>query len=161
MDDHHFQIQKEKKVTSELTDREKVMLSNTDVEEYIVSKNKERNSQAERESWECWTLMPDDKDFISQFKNVYELEHMYAVGSFSDIYKEKNCFRPRWDFSSLTLSEIESEIEKLYDPEDQEHKELSTDDSSGQEPRHNPSHSLGTFADVCPQLEEISRKLAG
>ena len=97
-----------------LTAHELKLQSNTDVLGYIQGKNIERNAQAKAEGWEFWTLMPEDGDFVGQFKNVYELEHMYACETYNDVYKEMYCGRPRHSYKHWTLSELWKEIEEMY-----------------------------------------------
>lgn len=96
------------------TERELTLLSNTDVLGYVQTQNAALNAQAKAEGWTFWTTMPEDPEFLAEYSNVYELEHMYAVGTYSDVYKSFNNIRPRWDFDKLTLSELEAEISALY-----------------------------------------------
>ena len=93
-----------------LISRESSLLANTDVLGYIQAKNAERNAQAAAEGWEFWTLMPESEDFAAEFKNVYALEHNYACGTYSDVYKEWCGCRPHGNYSRMTLSELEGEI---------------------------------------------------
>ena len=102
------------------TAREINLLSNTDVLGYVQAQNAERNAQAKAEGWTFWTTMPEDAKFLAEYANVYELEHMYAVGTYSDIYKDCNNIRPRWDFHKLTLAELEAEITALCDAANRE-----------------------------------------
>jgi hypothetical protein len=95
------------------TDRELSLLNNTNVLGYVQAANAERNAQAKAEGWEFWTLMPEDADFLAQFKNVYELEHSYACGTYSDVYKEDCGFRPSHNYRYLTLEQLEAEISKM------------------------------------------------
>jgi len=119
------------------TERELILLSNTDVLGYVQTQNAARNAQAKAEGWTFWTTMPEDAKFLAEYANVYELEHMYAAGTYSDIYKDHNNIRPRWDFHKLTLAELEAEItaiceaakresemEEKWEKEEREHEEL-------------------------------------
>jgi len=96
-----------------LTADELALVADTDVLGYIQRKNAERNAQAVAEGWQFWTTMPECPDFVADFKNVYALEHMYACGTYSDVYKEEYCCRPTHAYASYTLSELEAEIEKM------------------------------------------------
>ena len=46
---------------------------------------------------------------------VDEFEHAEAVSHFSDIYKDAWGFRPRWDFSSWSISELQDAIQDCSD----------------------------------------------
>ena len=94
-----------------LTPRENSLLSNTDVLGYIQARNAERNAQALTEGWQFWTLMPESADFVAEYANVYELEHMYACGSYSDVYKDWAGCRPHSNYGRMTMVELEGEIE--------------------------------------------------
>ena len=96
-----------------LTSRELGLKSNTDVLGYIQTRNAERNAQAVAEGWTFWTTMPEDPDFVGQFENVYELEHMYACGTYSDVYKETYYGRPTHPYGQWSLAEIEAAIEEM------------------------------------------------
>ena len=104
------------------TAREKTLLANTDVLGYIQFMNAQRDAQAKAEGWDFWTTMPESADFVAEHANVYELEHMYAVGTFSEMYKEAWGVRPRWDFGKLTLAELEAEIADLCEAADREYQ---------------------------------------
>jgi len=96
-----------------LTPRELSLKSNTDVLGYIQAQNAARNAQATAEGWTFWTTMPEDDDFVARFQNVYELEHMYACGTYSDVHKEVYFGRPRHAYGHWTLEQLEAKIEKL------------------------------------------------
>jgi hypothetical protein len=57
--------------------------------------------------------MPESADFVAEFKNVYELEHRYACGTYSDVYKDVMFGRPRHSYGEWTLAELETETERL------------------------------------------------
>jgi hypothetical protein len=59
--------------------------------------------------------MPEDTHFLAQFKNVYELEHSYACGTYSDVWKECNYSRPTHNYRYLTLVQLEEEISTMSD----------------------------------------------
>ena len=92
------------------TTRELNLLSNTDVLGYIQAENAKRDAQAKAEGWQFWTLMPEDAEFVARFANVYELEHNYACGTYSDVFKEWAGCRPHSNYSRMTLVELEGEI---------------------------------------------------
>ena len=94
-----------------LSARELSLLSNTDVLGYIRQQNAERNAQAKAEGWDAWSTMPES--LADEYANVYELELMYARGTYSDVYKSARYGRPRFDYSDYTLEELEAEIEDL------------------------------------------------
>jgi len=94
------------------TAQEKALLSNTNVLGHIQAENARVNAQAKAEGWSFWTLMAEE--LASEYANVYELEHMFAVGTLSDVYKEIWGCRPRWAFNEMTLSDLQAEIESLY-----------------------------------------------
>ena len=98
-----------------LTADELAMVADTDVLGYIHRSNAARTAQAEAEGWTFWTLMPESDDFVAEFANVYDLEHMYAMGTYSDVYKDVYCCRPSHSVKSLTLGELEAEIEAMSD----------------------------------------------
>ena len=93
-----------------LSPREAGLLSNTDVLGYIQARNAERNAQAVAEGWEFWTLMSEE--LASEFSNAYELELMFARGSYADAHKDW-CGRKGYVSDELTLEQVESEIEWL------------------------------------------------
>jgi hypothetical protein len=99
------------------TARELSLLSTTDVLGYILAQNAARNAQAVAEGWEFWTTMPVRLDFVAEFKNAYELEHRYACGTYSDVFKDAYFHRPHIDMSGWTLSEIEAKIEEICESE--------------------------------------------
>ena len=96
-----------------LTIRELGLLSNTDVLGYVQASNAKRNAQAAAEGWTFWTTIPEDADFLAKFKNVYELEHSYACGAYSDVWKECYFGRPRHSYGEMTLAQLEEEIETM------------------------------------------------
>lgn len=93
------------------TAQEKALLSNTDVLGYIRAENTRVNTQAKSEGWDFWTTIPES--MANEYANVYELEHCYAVGTFSDMYKDVWGVRPRWSFNKKTLSQLQEEIADL------------------------------------------------
>jgi hypothetical protein len=96
-----------------LTARELALISTTNVLGYVQAKNAERNAQAVAEGWQFWTTMPEDPEFLSEFENAYELELMYAIGTYSDVFKDEYCYRPDLDMSGMTLAEVEDRIESI------------------------------------------------
>jgi len=129
------------------TSDEQSLIANTDVRGYIQSYNVKRNVLAKLEGWEFWTLMPEDEAFVSRFENVYELEHMNACETFSDVFKEKNNFRPRFAYNKWTLDELEAAINALWgDAVEPEPKPV---------PEPEPSFTLG---DCCPELATLFNK---
>ena len=102
-----------------LSTRELGLLSNTDVLGYIQAKNAERNAQAVAEGWEFWTLMAES--LADEYTNVYELELMFARGTYADVHKDA------WGFKGyvgdeLTLEQVEEEIEKMAVMAEEEYK---------------------------------------
>ena len=93
-----------------LSSRELSLLSNTDVLGYIQAKNAERNAQAVAEGWEFWTLMAES--LADEYSNVYEMELMFARGTYSDIHKSYVGFRG-YVSEVLTLEQVERQIEML------------------------------------------------
>ena len=91
-----------------LTPRELSLLSNTDVLGYIQVQNAMRNAQAKAEGWTFWTLMAES--LAEEVANVYELELMFAQGTYSDVHKEWCGVRPHSNYSRMTLVELEGEI---------------------------------------------------
>jgi len=89
-----------------LSARELALLSNTDVLGYIQAENAKREAQAKAEGWDVWSLTCES--FADKFTNVYELELMFARSLFSDVYKSARYSRPRFDYSDLTLAELEA-----------------------------------------------------
>ena len=97
---------------SELTPREHALLANTDVAGYIRAKTEERNAQAQVEGWTFWSN--PCPSLADEFANVYEYEHSFACGDFSDYYKELNGIRPRWvRTSQMTLAQVEALLDGL------------------------------------------------
>jgi len=96
-----------------MTQAELDLLATTNVLQFIKVRNEARNWQAKKEGWTFWTLIPENEEFVSQFANAYELEHMYACETYSDVYKDVYGVRPRHSYSSLTLTELSLEIEEL------------------------------------------------
>jgi hypothetical protein len=138
------------------TSDEQSLIANTDVRGYIQSYNARRCEQAKREGWEFWTLMPEDEAFVSRFENVYELEHMNACETFSDVFKEKNHFRPRFAYNKWTLDELEVAINELWDGS-WYHRPLQAVimGLGSPEPVSEPSFTLG---DYCPELATLFNK---
>ena len=93
-----------------LSPREAGLLSNTDVLGYIQARNAERNAQAVAEGWEFWTLMSEE--LASEFSNAYELELMFARGSYADAHKDW-CGRKGYVSDELTLEQVEAEVDQL------------------------------------------------
>ena len=91
-----------------LTTDHNSLLFNTDVLGYIQARNAERNAQAKAEGWTFWTLMAES--LADEYENVYELELMFAQGTYSDVHKEWCGVRPHSRFSRMTLAELEGEI---------------------------------------------------
>ncbi len=90
-------------------------MANTDVLGYVREQNAVTQAKAVAEGWTFWTLMPESDEFLADFKNAYELEHMYARGSYSDIWKSCHYGRPRHAYGHLTLAELEAEIAEMTD----------------------------------------------
>ena len=98
-----------------LTIRELQLQDNTDVLGYIQMENAKRDARAMKEGWTFWTRMPETPDFAAEFKNVYDLEHMFACGMYSDVWKECYCARPVHQFDNMTLEELETKIEEMIE----------------------------------------------
>ena len=94
-----------------LSDRERALLSNTDVLGYIQKENEETNIRAKAEGWTFW--MTTAESIAADYNNVYDYLRDMQWSTFSDMYKEINNIRPRWDFSGWTLEDFERENEKL------------------------------------------------
>ena len=92
------------------TAREQALLANTDVLGYIQAKNAARNAQAKAEGWEFWTLMAES--LADEYSNAYELELMFARGTYSDVHKEW-CGRKSYVSDDLTLEQVEAEVEVI------------------------------------------------
>jgi hypothetical protein len=99
-------------LTMTFTPHEYDLISTEDVLGYILVQNAARNAQAKAEGWEFWTTMPVNLDFVAEFKNAYELELMFAKGTYSDAYKEWCGCRPS-AVKGYTLSQLEEQIENL------------------------------------------------
>ena len=93
-----------------LTPRELALLSNTNVLGYIQAKNAKVNAQAVAEGWQFWTLMSEE--LAAEHSNVYDLELLFARGTYSDVYKEWCGCRPSIN-RELTLVELEAEIDRM------------------------------------------------
>jgi len=124
------------------TPREYDLISTEDVLGYILVQNAARNAQAKAEGWQFWTTMPVNLDFVAEFKNAYELEHSYARGTYSDVYKEAYFSRPHIDLSGWTLSEIEARIEQICESEAQS-AELETEWEAEQDRMEREEVALG------------------
>ena len=131
-----------------LTSRELTLLENTDVAGYIAAKNAARNAQAVAEGWSFWTTTPEDADFVARFQNVYELEHMYACGTYSDVYKETHYGRPSHPYGEMTLEELEAAIEEMCESSSEE--ELEDDYVVDR------AEGSVTLGELCPELKSIS-----
>ena len=92
--------------------RELSLLSNTDVLGYVRAQNAELNAQAKAEGWSFWTTMPECEDFLAEFANVYELELMYARGTYADAHKDAWGIKG-YSNPAHTLEQVEVEIEEL------------------------------------------------
>lgn len=93
-----------------ITARELRLVNNTDVLGYIRARNAERNAQAEAEGWEFWTLMAES--LADEYANAYELELMFARGTYTDIHKDYVGFKG-YVSEELTLAQVERQIEML------------------------------------------------
>jgi len=133
-----------------LTARELALLENTNVAGYVAAKNAARNAQAVAEGWSFWTTMPDDAEFLAKFQNVYELEHMYACGTYSDVYKEAYCGRPTHPYGELTLEELEAEIEKMCESSSEENLDHLIPCEIVE------SEGGVTLGELCPELKSLS-----
>ena len=110
-----------------LTPRENSLLSNTDVLGYIQAKNAERDAQAKAEGWQFWTLMAEC--LADEYSNVYELELMFARGTYSDMHKDFYYYRPTID-QSLTLAQLEEKIADICEASDREYqRELEAEEA--------------------------------
>ena len=94
-----------------LSDRERALLSNTDVLGYIQKENEEINIRAKAEGWTFW--MTTAESIAADYENVYEYLRDMQWSTFSDMYKESRGFRPRYNFIDWTLEDFEREIEEL------------------------------------------------
>ena len=101
------------------TAQEKALLTNTDVLGYIQAKNAARNAQAKAEGWEFWTLMAES--LADEYANVYELELMFARGTYADVHKDAWGFKG-YVSDELTLEQVEAEIEELSEMAAEEFK---------------------------------------
>jgi len=104
-----------------LSARELSLLSNTDVLGYVRSQNAELNAQAKAEGWSFWTTMPECVEFLAEYANVYELELMYARGTYADVHKDAWGFKG-YVSDELTLEQVEEEIEKMSEMAAEEYK---------------------------------------
>ena len=93
-----------------LSIRELGLLSNTDVLGYIQARNAERNAQAVAEGWEFWTVMSEE--LASEYANAYELELMFARGTYADCHKDW-CGRKGYVSDELTLEQVEAEVARM------------------------------------------------
>ena len=99
--------------------RELGLLSNTDVLGYIQAQNAARDAQAKAEGWSFWTNMAEA--IASDYANVYELELMYARGTYADVHKDAWGFKG-YASDELTLEQVEEEIEKMSEMAEEEYK---------------------------------------
>jgi len=104
-----------------LSARELSLLSNTDVLGYVRAQNAELNAQAKAEGWSFWTTMPECVEFLAEYANVYELELMYARGTYADVHKDAWGFKG-YVSDELTLEQVEEEIEKMSEMAAEEYK---------------------------------------
>jgi hypothetical protein len=60
-------------------------------------------------------LLVEDADFWAECKvfTADDLDRHLAIGTYSDVYKERYGFRPRHSVSSLTTEQIEEKIRDL------------------------------------------------
>jgi len=93
-----------------LSARELSLLSNTNVLGYIQTENAKLNAQAKSEGWEFWTLMSET--LADEYANVYELELMFARGTYSDLHKDW-CGRRGYVSADLTLEQVEAEASRI------------------------------------------------
>lgn len=98
--------------TPTLSPRELALQADTDVLGYIKRENAKRDAQAKAEGWSFWTLAAEC--VAKDYDNVYDYLRDGAHSTFSDVYKEINNFRPRWDFSSWSLEDFERETSELF-----------------------------------------------
>ena len=94
-----------------LSDRERALLSNTDVLGYIQKENEEINIRAKAEGWTFW--MTTAESIAADYNNVYDYLRDMQWSTFSDMYKESRGFRPRYNFTDWTLEDFEREIQEL------------------------------------------------
>ena len=103
------------------TSRELSLLSNTDLLGYVRAENAKVNAKAQAEGWSFWTTMPECEDFLAEFANVYELELMYARGTYADAHKEAWGFKG-YSNPEATLEQVEAEIEELAEMAAEEYR---------------------------------------
>ena len=99
-----------------LTAQEMEMVQDTDVVAHIERKADEIRARAKAEGWTFFGV-PTTQG-AERYANVYEYELSMTLGQMSDIYKEIHGFRPRGIGAGITLSEVETIIDELYEQQD-------------------------------------------
>ena len=98
------------------TPREQAMMNDTDVVGHIERAAAAIKVAAEASGDTFYMLPTTIWAERGDFANVYEYERSMALGEFSDIHKETYGFRPRGDYSSMTLTDIDAEIHEMLSP---------------------------------------------
>jgi len=94
-------------MVANFSNRERALITNTDVLAHIRARNEEINRQARQEQWEFWSLRAEES--ANEYANVYEYLKEDAISFHSDVFKSINGFRPRHvNYTETTLEEIET-----------------------------------------------------
>lgn len=96
-----------------LSAREISLQNNTDVQGWVAARAEEIRKECIEEGCTFFTTpaIPES----GAYANVYEYERSRAFDVYSDVHKDVRGYRPRGDFSSWTLENIESATESLAD----------------------------------------------
>lgn len=94
-----------------LTNEEIEMQNNTDVLGYIREQNEAYEAECKQNGSTFYMLVSEH--IADDYANVYEYEKSMAYSCYSDIYKDRNGFRPRLDWHNMTLAQIEQLLEEI------------------------------------------------
>jgi hypothetical protein len=92
----------------DLTPRELEMTADTDVVGHIQRSADAIKADADARGDSFYFIPTTSWAERGDYANVYEYERSMALDEYSDVHKEERGYRPRGDFSQLTLEEIEA-----------------------------------------------------
>ena len=101
-----------------LTPRELEMIKNTDVVGHIQRNAIDIKAAADARGDSFYFIPTTVHAENGDYANVYEYERSMALDEYSDVHKEERGYRPRGDFSNLTLEGIEALTFKFF-PDDE------------------------------------------
>ena len=116
--------------------------------EYAKAQNAEINARAKAEGWQCWSTLPEDPEYFASmgYTTALDYERDNLIGDISDTFKELNGFRPRWNYSEMSFSELEQAYAQICEDARAEREDRPARDLD--DPTEYLEEAKSTFADV-------------